>query len=71
MRRAHACRGPRLGRRAVRLTDRQLATVATLSVREAAQQLGVSVNTYQKARRAVCQQTPPASLAKLAQIAAA
>jgi hypothetical protein len=34
--------GTRLGRRAVRLTDCQFATVATLSVREAARQLGVS-----------------------------
>jgi hypothetical protein len=39
------------GRRAVRLTDRQLTAVAHPSVREAARQLGVSVNTYQKARR--------------------
>jgi len=59
-----------LGRRAVRLTDRQLATVATLSVREAARQLGVSVNTYQKARR-LYQQTSPAGSQNLAQIAAA
>src|SRR5215218_9209438 len=50
--------GTRLGRRPVRLTDTQLAAVAALPVREAARQLGVSVNTYQKARRAAYQQTP-------------
>jgi DNA invertase Pin-like site-specific DNA recombinase len=50
--------GTRLGRRPVRLTDTQLAAVAALPVREAARQLGVSVNTYQKARRTMCQQTP-------------
>ena len=43
--------GTKLGRRAVRLTETQLAAVASLSVRDAARQLGVSVNTYQKARR--------------------
>jgi DNA invertase Pin-like site-specific DNA recombinase len=62
--------GTRLGRRPVRLTPAQLADVAHLSVRDAARQLGVSVNTYQKARRAVCQQTPAAGLEKQAQIAA-
>ena len=49
--------GTRLGRRPVRLSASQFATVAGLPVRDAACQLGVSVNTY---RRAVCQQTPPA-----------
>lgn len=63
--------GTRLGRRPVRLTAAQVARVAALPVRQAARQLGVSVNTYQKARRAVCQQTSPAGLAKPAQIAAA
>ena len=63
--------GTRLGRRPVRLAAARLADVAHLPVRDAARQLGVSVNTYQKARRAVYQQTPPASLEKLAQIDAA
>src|SRR5262245_33312279 len=62
--------GTRLGRRPVRLTSAQLADVAHLSVRDAAHQLGVSVKTYQKARGAVCQQTPPASVGKLAENAA-
>jgi DNA invertase Pin-like site-specific DNA recombinase len=62
--------GTRLGRRPVRLTSAQLADVAHLSVRDAAHQLGVSVNTYQKARRSVCQQTPPAGVEKLAENAA-
>ena len=44
--------GTRLGRRPVRLTQAQLAAVVRLPVREAARDLGVSVNTYQKARRA-------------------
>jgi hypothetical protein len=61
----------RLGRRPVRVTAAQLASVATLPVREAARALGVSVNTYRKACRAVCQRTPAAAPAKLAQIAAA
>lgn len=60
--------GTRLGRRPVRLAPATLATVAHLPVRAAAQQLGVSVNTY---RKAVCQQTPAASLEKLVQIEAA
>lgn len=64
-------KGTRLGRRSVRLTAAQLATVAALPVREAAQQLGVSVNTYQNARRVVCQQTSATDLEKLAQIKAA
>jgi DNA invertase Pin-like site-specific DNA recombinase len=59
--------GTRLGRRPVRLTVGQLAGVAHLSVRDAAHQLGVSVNTYQKARRAACQQTAPTSVEKLAE----
>ena len=63
--------GTRLGRRPVRLTAAHLASVAALPIREAAQQLAVSVNTYQKARRAVYQQTPAASLEKLAQNGAA
>lgn len=60
--------GTRLGRRPVRLAAEQLAEVAHLPVRDAARQLGVSVNTYQKARRAVYQQTPATDLEKLAQI---
>jgi len=60
--------GTRLGRRPVRLAAGKLAAVAHLPVRHAAQQLGVSVNTYQKARRALYQQTPAASPEKLAQI---
>jgi DNA invertase Pin-like site-specific DNA recombinase len=43
--------GTRLGRRPVRITPAQLASVATLSVRHAARQLGVAANTLQKARR--------------------
>ena len=62
--------GTKLGRRAVRVTESQLAAVATLSVREAARQLGVSVNTYQKARR-VYQQISPAGPQNLAQNVAA
>ena len=62
--------GTRLGRRPVRLTAAQVAAVAQLPVREAARQLGVSVNTYQKARRAACQQTPPADLEKRLEIEA-
>jgi DNA invertase Pin-like site-specific DNA recombinase len=63
--------GTRLGRRPVRLSADQLADVAHLPVRRAAQQLKVSVNTYQQARRALCQQTSPAALEKVAQFAAA
>jgi DNA invertase Pin-like site-specific DNA recombinase len=63
--------GTKLGRRPVRLTEAQLGSVAALPVRAAARQLGVSVNTLQKARRALYQQTPPAGLEKLAQIPAA
>jgi len=63
--------GTRLGRRPVRLTKDALAAVAGLPVRDAARQLGVSVNTYQKARRAVCQQTPAADVEKQARIDAA
>jgi DNA invertase Pin-like site-specific DNA recombinase len=44
--------GTRLGRRPVRLAAAKLAEVADLPLRAAAQQLGVSVNTYRKARRA-------------------
>jgi len=58
--------GTRLGRRPVRLSAARLAAVAHLPVRDAARQLGVSVNTYRKARRAVCQQTSPARVEKLA-----
>ena len=43
--------GTRLWRRPTRVTAAQLADVAHLLVRDAARQLGVSVNTYQKARR--------------------
>ena len=60
----------KLGRRAVRLSESQLAAVSSLSVRAAAQQLGVSVNTYQNARR-VYQQTSPADAENLAQNVAA
>jgi len=42
-----------------------------MPVRDAARALGVSVNTYRKARRAVCQQTPAADHEKLAQFAPA
>jgi DNA invertase Pin-like site-specific DNA recombinase len=49
--------GVRLRRRPVRLAQAQLASVAHLPVRDAALALGVSVNTYRKARRALCQQT--------------
>src|SRR5262249_6291231 len=63
--------GTRLGRRPVRLSASQLATVADLPVREAAQRLGVSVNTYQKARRTACQQTRAADAEKRAEISAA
>jgi DNA invertase Pin-like site-specific DNA recombinase len=62
--------GTRLGRRPVRLTAAQLATVAGLTVRDAARQLGVSVNTYLKSRRAMCQQSSSAGVEKLAQITA-
>jgi DNA invertase Pin-like site-specific DNA recombinase len=60
--------GTRLGRRPVRLTTAQLASVAGLPVREAARALGVSVNTYRKARRALCQQTAVADSVNLAEI---
>jgi len=63
--------GTRLGRRPVRLAAATLAEVARLPVRDAARQLGVSVNTYQKARRAVYQQSAPADLEKREQIEAA
>jgi DNA invertase Pin-like site-specific DNA recombinase len=63
--------GTRLGRRAVRLSTAQLASVAGRPVREAARALGVSVNTYRKVRATVCQQTPPVGLENLAQIEAA
>ncbi|HJZ70817.1 MAG TPA: recombinase family protein [Vicinamibacterales bacterium] len=61
----------RLGRRPVRVTAAQLAVVAHLPVRDAARQLGLSVNTYQKARRSLCQQTPAASDENLAENTAA
>jgi DNA invertase Pin-like site-specific DNA recombinase len=60
--------GIRLGRRPVRLAQAQLASVAHLAVRDAARALGVSVNTYRKARAAMCQQTPPVRPENLAQI---
>ena len=60
--------GTRLGRRPVRLTEAQVTAVAALPVRDAALQLGVSVNTYQKARRAMCQQTPASADPKQAGI---
>jgi len=62
--------GTRLGRRPVRLTASQLATVADLPVRAAARRLGVSVGTYQKARRAVYQQTLPGGRRKTGAIRA-
>jgi len=49
--------GKRLGGRPIELPPQVLASVAHLSVRKAARQLRVSVNTYQKARRALCQRT--------------
>jgi len=55
----------------VRLAAAKLAEVAHLPVRVAAQQLGVSVNTYQKACRAAYQETAPAGLEKRAEIEAA
>jgi DNA invertase Pin-like site-specific DNA recombinase len=63
--------GIRLGRRPVRLSLAQLENVRHLPVREAARTLGVSVNTYQKARRALCHQTPIVEGEKCAGIAAA
>jgi DNA invertase Pin-like site-specific DNA recombinase len=45
--------GTRLGRRPLRFTQAQLVEVAHLPVRKAALALGVSVNTYRKARRGV------------------
>jgi DNA invertase Pin-like site-specific DNA recombinase len=45
--------GTRLGRRPLRFTQAQLVGVAHLPVRKAALALGVSVNTYRKARRSV------------------
>ncbi|MEP7306323.1 MAG: helix-turn-helix domain-containing protein [Acidobacteriota bacterium] len=53
------------------MTAAQLAPVDGLPVREAARQLGVSVNTFEKTRRAVCQQTPETVPEKLAEIEAA
>jgi DNA invertase Pin-like site-specific DNA recombinase len=58
--------GTKLGRRAVRLTESQLTAVANRSVRAAARELGVSVNTYQKVRR-LYQQTSLAGVENLAQ----
>jgi DNA invertase Pin-like site-specific DNA recombinase len=49
--------GKRLGGRPIALSADDLKRVRHLSVRKAARELGVAVNTYQKARRAVCQQT--------------
>jgi DNA invertase Pin-like site-specific DNA recombinase len=60
--------GIRLGRRPLRLAEAKLAEVAHLPVRDAARQLGISVNTYRKARGAMCQETPLARLKNLAQI---
>jgi DNA invertase Pin-like site-specific DNA recombinase len=62
--------GTRLGRQPIRLTEAQLTSVAALPVREAARRLGVSVNTLQKARRAMCQQTPATSDRNQAEIGA-
>ena len=63
--------GIRLGRRPVRLAEAQLTSVAHLPVRDASLALGVSVNTYRKALRALCQQTPAAESANLAEISVA
>jgi len=63
--------GTRLGRRPVRLTTEQLAGVAQLPVRHAARELGISVNTLRKLRAALCQQTPAATVEKLAENTAA
>jgi DNA invertase Pin-like site-specific DNA recombinase len=57
--------GKQLGRRAVTIAGNDLMRVATLPVRAAAKALGVSVNTYQRARRAY-QQTPEIEAAKQA-----
>jgi DNA invertase Pin-like site-specific DNA recombinase len=62
LRRAKA-QGKRLGRRTVTITTADLGRVSGLSVRAAAKALGVSVNTYQRERRA-CQQTPAADGSK-------
>jgi DNA invertase Pin-like site-specific DNA recombinase len=62
LRRAKA-QGIQLGRRVVILTAADLNHVAHLPVRAAAKALGVSVNTYQRERRAY-QQTPSTVIAK-------
>jgi DNA invertase Pin-like site-specific DNA recombinase len=61
LRRAKA-QGKRLGRRTIVLTAADLASVAGLSVRAAAKALGVSVNTYQRERKAY--QQPPSTVAR-------
>lgn len=55
-------RGQRLGRRPVELSPAAIEAVATRSVRVAARELGVSINTLQKARR-LYQQTSAAGIA--------
>jgi hypothetical protein len=49
----------RLRRRPVRISEAQNIESGGAPVQAAARQLGVSVNTYQKARRTLYQQTPP------------
>ena len=62
LRRARS-QGTRLGRRTVTITTADLNRVQGLSVRAAAKALGVSVNTYQRERRAY-QQPPAADMQK-------
>jgi DNA invertase Pin-like site-specific DNA recombinase len=67
LRRAKA-QGTVLGRRAIALSPEALEAAAGLSVRAAALALGVSVNTLQKARRRLYQQTCAARDQEQAQI---
>ena len=62
LRRARA-QGKRLGRRTVTITTASLERVSALPIRAAAKALGVSVNTYQRERRAY-QQSPTADAPK-------
>jgi DNA invertase Pin-like site-specific DNA recombinase len=50
--------GVRLGGRPKLIPASELDRVAGLSVRAAARELGVAVNTYRKARQTLCQGTP-------------
>jgi DNA invertase Pin-like site-specific DNA recombinase len=59
--------GKRLGGRPIHLSAETLATVAHLPVRQAARELGVAVNTYQKARRILCQETSSKRVSELAE----